>query len=147
MRSQKALWLAGLLVIPLLLAGCGLASSKKNAEAVVNRHFQAIATNGFAVAMADYAPEFFRQTKQEEWQKALSRVHDKLGAYKSHAITNWRIFTQAGSLSSGTTAILQCDVTYAKYSATERFTLFKGLAESEYRITSHNINSNGLLIE
>src|SRR3954469_5645025 len=147
MKFVKILQTAAVLLISLLLAGCDLVKSKKATEAVVNRHFQTLATNGFAVAMTDYDPVFFQNTTQADWQKALSRIHEKLGDYKSHNVTGWRAFTQAGSIGSGTTAVLQCDVTYAKYSATEVFTLFKGLTQSEYRIIGHNINSTGLLIE
>jgi hypothetical protein len=144
-HSHKTWWLAGSLLVSSLLGtaallkhdfdvGRGLASSMKACETVVNHHFQAIATNRFAAAMADYGPELFQQRKQEDWQKALSGIHHRLGAYKSHKITNSRIFTQPGS---GTTVVLQCEVRYANFSGTERFTLFKGLRESEYRIVSH----------
>ena len=130
-----------------LLAGCGFIQSKKDAEKVLARHFQTLATNGYDAALADYSSEFFRVTPKETWAKALRGTNNKLGTYQSHTITTWNVFKNAGTGGSGTTVSIQCDVTYSKYSATESFKLFKGIGDSDFKIISHKINSTGLLTE
>ena len=130
-----------------LSGGCGFTQGKKDAEAVLARHFQTIATNGFDTAMADYGATFFQKTTKEEWTKALTKLSSKLGTYQSHTVTGWRVFKNAGMTGAGTTVSLQCQVTYSKHSATESFMLFKGVSDSDYKILGHNINSTALLTE
>jgi len=130
-----------------LSGGCGFTQGKKDAEAVLARHFQTIATNGFDTAMADYGATFFQKTTKEEWTKALTKLSSKLGTYQSHTVTGWRVFKNAGLTGAGTTVSIQCQVTYSKHSATESFMLFKGVSDSDYKILGHNINSTALLTE
>ena len=130
-----------------LSGGCGFTQGKKDAEAVLTRHFQTIATNGFDTAMADYGATFFQKTTKDEWTKALTKLSGKLGSYQSHTVTGWRVFKNAGMAGAGTTVSIQCHVTYSKHSATESFMLFKGVSDSDYKILGHNINSTALLTE
>ena len=131
----------------LALAGCSFTQSKKDAEAVLTRHFQTVATNGFDTAMGDYSTQFFQKTTKDEWTKALTKLSGKLGTYQSHTVTGWRVFKKTGAIGAGTTVSLQCQVTYSKHTATESFTLFKGILDSDYQIIGHNINSTALLTE
>jgi hypothetical protein len=133
--------------VALLVGGCVFTQGKKDAEAVLTRHFQTIATNGFGLAMADYGAQFFQKTTKDEWTRALTKLSSKLGTYQSHTITNWRVFKNAGLTGAGTTVSLECQVTYSRHPATESFTLFKGVMDSEYKIVGHNINSTALLTE
>ena len=146
--STPNIFTIGLLAVAcLLLSGCGFTQGKKDAEAVLTRHFQTIATNGFDTAMTDYGTQFFQNTTKDEWTKALAGMNRKLGAYQSHTVTGWRIFKKAGTSGAGTTVSLQCQVTYSKHTATESFTLFKGVTESDYKIVGHQINSTALMTE
>jgi hypothetical protein len=133
--------------VSLLLGGCGLTQGKKDAEAVLTRHFQTITTNGFETAISDYGTQFFQKTTKDEWTKALAGMSRKLGTYQSHTVTSWRTFTKAGTSGAGTTVSLQCQVTYSKHPATESFTLFKGVGHSDYKIIGHQINSTALMTE
>jgi hypothetical protein len=138
----------GLAAITLsLLGGCGFTQGKKDAEAVLTRHFQTIATNGFDTAMSDYGAQFFQKTTKDEWAKALTKLSSKLGTYQSHNVGDWRVFKNAGTTGAGTTVSIQCQVTYSKHSATESFTMFKGVNDTDYKIIGHNINSAALLTE
>ena len=130
-----------------LLAGCGFTQGKKEAEAVIARHFQTISTNGFDAALADYGAPFFQKITKDEWTKVLTKVSSKLGTYQSYTVTSWRIFKNASTTGSGTTVTLQCEVVYSKHPATENFTVFKGVSDSDYKIVGHYINSTALLTE
>jgi hypothetical protein len=145
--SIHAFVLALLAAASLLIGGCGFTQSKKDAEAVLTRHFQTIATNGFETAVSDYGTQFFTKITEDEWKKALNKLNGKLGTYQSHTVTSWRTFRNAGGHGAGTRVTLQCQVTYSKHAATESFTLFKGVGDSEYKIIGHNINSAALLTE
>src|SRR5512133_1237662 len=136
-----------LATVSLLLCGCGLTQGKAAAEAVLARHFQTIATTGFDTAISDYGTQFFQKPTKDEWAKALAGTSRKLGTYQSHTVTGWRTFTQAGTSGAGTTVSLQCQVTYSKHSATESFTLFKGVGDSDYKIIGHQVNSTALMTE
>ncbi len=136
-----------LAVLCAVLGGCGFIQSKKDADTVLARHFQMVATNGYDAAMADYGAQFFQNTRKEEWSKTLTRLIGKLGAYQGHMTTSWRVLKNAGTFGAGTTVFLQCEVKYSKYSATESFTLFKGVTDPGYKILRHQINSDGLLKE
>jgi hypothetical protein len=131
----------------LFIGGCGFTQGKTDAEAVLTRHFQTLATNGFDTAMADYGAQFFQNTTKDEWTKALTKLDGKLGTYQSHTVTGWRVFKNASTSGAGTTVSLQCQVTYSKHTATESFTLFKSVGDSGYKIIGHNINSTALLTE
>ncbi len=131
----------------LLFGGCGFTKGKKDGEAVLTRHFQNIATNGFDTALTDYGTQFFLKTTKDEWRKALTKLSDKLGTYQSHTVTGWRVFKNVSTSGAGTTVSLQCQVTYSKHPATESFTLFKGVGDSDYKIVGHQINSTALLTE
>jgi len=130
-----------------LVGGCGFTQGKKDAEAVLARHFRAIATNGVDTAMADYDPQFFQKTTKDDWMKALTNLNSKLGRYQNHTITGWRVFKNAGTSGTGTTVSLECQVTYSKHRAKESFTLFKGMGDPDYKIIGHNITSTALLTE
>ena len=150
MKMPARLQLFGFLLLTswlLCLAGCGITKSKQDADMVLTRHFQAVSTNDLVAALNDYGSQFFQGTSKEEWRKVLSRLNAKMGAYQSHTITGWRSFTKAGSFGSGTTVTLQCQVIYARHSAKETFTLFKGLTDSGYKIIAHQIDGAALLTE
>jgi len=150
MKSSSRLGHFGLLLLvscSACLLGCGITKSKQDADNVLTRHFQAVSTNGVEAALSDYGSQFFQGTSKEEWSKVLGRLSAKMGPYQSHTITGWRSFTRAGTFGSGTTVALQCQVIYAKHSAQESFTLFKGLTDSSYKIIAHQIDGAALLTE
>lgn len=97
--------------------------------------------------MADYGPQFFQNVSKEKWIKVLTNVNRKLGKYQSYTVSNWRLNENFGTSGSGTTVVIQCQVTYSKHSDTEKFTLFKGTGESDYKIIGHYINSTDLLAD
>ncbi len=130
-----------------VLAGCGIMKAKEDADKVLTTHFQALSTNGYDAALAGYGSQFFQKTSKDDWGKSLARLTSKLGTYKSHSITGWRAFSQAGTSGAGTTVTLQCQVAYSKHSAQETFTLFKGASDAEYKIIGHHIDGAALLAE
>ncbi len=139
---SRAVWI---FVGCIILAGCGFKQSKQDAEKVLARHFQCVASNDYTGAMTDYGAPFFQKTTKDEWSKTLIKLHNQLGAYQGYTVTGWRVFKNAGTWGAGTTVSLQCQVDYSKYSATENFTLFKGTKDDDYKIRAHFINSEGLL--
>jgi hypothetical protein len=146
-KSTFRVLASGVLAGSLFLVGCGFSESKKEAEGVVSRHFQAIAAGDFEAALADYGEPFYQRIARDDWSKVLANLTEKLGAYQSHSVTTWRARKNAGTSGSGTTVSLQCEVTYSKHPATETFTLFKGAGDSDFAIVGHNINAMALLAE
>ena len=124
--------------------GCGLQTAKKSAEAVVARHFQTVATNGFDEAMADYSKDFFARTSQNKLRAKLDNVRSRLGAYEQCTVISWRVFGTASTTGSGTRVELGCQTRYAKFPAKEIFVLSKPTGDKEYKIIEHSISSKGL---
>ena len=136
-----------LLIGCVAIGGCGFTQSKQDAEKVLARHFQAVATNGYDSAIGDYGAQFFQKTTKDEWSETLARLNGKLGGFQGYSVDGWRVFKNASTSGAGTTVSLHCLVTYSRYAATESFTLFKGTSDSDYRIVGHAINSDGFLKE
>ena len=131
-----------------LLAGCGFAASKQAGEALIANHFQAIGTNGYSAALANYGAQFFSKTSPDEWTKMLEKVGSKLGQFQNYAIVNWNVHKGASTTTgSGTTVRITVNSTYSKYPAQEQFVLFKGSNDAEFKILGHHISSTGLLKE
>src|SRR5713226_4265770 len=103
-----------LLIGCVAIGGCGFTQSKQDAEKVLARHFQAVATNGYDSAMGDYGAPFFQKTTKDEWSKTLARLSGKLGAFQSYSVGGWQVFKNAGTFGAGTTVSLKCQVIYAK---------------------------------
>src|SRR6266487_5339278 len=141
----RVLTVACILVGCALLSGCGLGQARKDAEKVVARHFQTIATNGYAAAVADYGPQAFQKTTREQWIEMQPKIAAKLGTYVSHTMKLGKLQKKMGSSGSTTTVVLTCEVTYSKHSATETFTLVKGRTGRDFKIIGHSVNSAGFL--
>ena len=141
-RSMAVMLLVAASVV---LCGCGITKSKSEADATLTRHFQTISTNGFTEALSGYGGEFFQNTTKDEWSKVLARFVAKVGTYQSHTIVSWRSFSNYGGAGSGTHVSLECQVVYSKKSVQESFTLFKGVADSDYKIVGHHIDAAALL--
>ncbi|MEQ2005548.1 MAG: hypothetical protein ABMA26_02020 [Limisphaerales bacterium] len=131
----------------LALSGCGFKEAKLDAEKVVSRHFQMVSTNGFEVSLVDYGPQFFTKVKKEDWLTTMGKLSAKLGDYRSHRVTGYRVFKNTSTSGSGTSVALVCETTYTKHPAQEKFTLFRASGETEFKIVGHFISSAGLLME
>jgi hypothetical protein len=106
---------------------------------VLARHFQAMATNGFDAAMADYGESFFEKTRRKDWGRELAGLSRKLGSYQNHTILWSRVFDTTGPFGPGTTVNVQSEVRYSKHSAVETFTLFQPAGDAGYKIGGHQI--------
>lgn len=139
-RARAALFLT----VSSLLAACGAATSRKDAERALAQHYQAIAAGDYGGAMAGYDDRFFTKIPREKWAETLAKLGDKLGAYQSHRLGGWNVQQRIG-VGSGTYVNATCLVSYSKFPAEERITLFRANADGPFKILGHNINSTGLL--
>jgi len=128
------------------LAGCGASQEKAAGEKVVARHFALLASGSYDDVLAGYAPEFFGTTSREEWRSLLARVGEKLGPYRSHGVTTWRVFSGFGSM-AGTRVVLSCRVVYEKHAVDETFTLFRAGGDAPYRILGHQIQGGTFMMD
>lgn len=136
------------LLLALLVAattGCGLFSSKEDAEAVARRFYEALARKEYDRALEFYSPSFFQKTKPDEWRGALERIQTRLGDFESYRLTTWKVHTGVGTGESGTWYQLQYSVKYRRYEAMEALVLFRPSGAGEIKIVGHQINSPGLL--
>jgi len=141
---------AGFLVGCALFSGCGPGKTARDAEKVIARYFQAIATNGYTAAMADYSPLAYQEMTAEQWVEMQAKKAAKLGTYVSHAPKLFRVTSSRSRTRSGTrtTVVIICQVTYSKRSAKETFTLVRqgtyilgrGRVVSEFKIVDHNVS-------
>jgi hypothetical protein len=144
-RFARVAAVASSIVGCVLFSGCGLGKAEKDAENVVARHFQAIATNGYAEAVAEHAPQAFQKMTREQWIEKEPEFYDKLGTYVRHKTRFDRLQKTGGSSGSTTVVLLTCQVEYSKHSATEYFTLLKGPTDRDFKIVGHTFSSVAFL--
>jgi len=142
---------AGILIGCALFSGCGPGKTARDAEKVIARYFQAIATNGYTAAMAEYSPLAFQEMTAEQWVERWPKIAAKLGTYVSHAPKLFRVTRSKSGNRTRTTVVIICQVTYSKRSAKETFTLVRQetytLARgelthviSDFKIVDHNVS-------
>ncbi|SRR6266508_231642 len=136
-----------LLLCVSLPAGCGIQTSRAEAEQIVARHFESIRNRAYQSALADYDDQFFSVVPREEWARRLDQVEAKLGAFQSYAVTNWNVNSKFGTGAGGTYVTFTCNVAYAKYPAVEQMVLYRPKSGEEFKILRHGINSEGLFKE
>jgi hypothetical protein len=135
-RSSIAVLLFSVYV---LFIGCsGDKAALTQAEQVLSRHFDAIRRNDIDAAMADYAPEFFRQPKRnrDTWRASLAQ----LGKFQTYTIYDRSVGNRTDSGGPGTYVRLHCQTTYATASYQEDFELFRIVGTTNFVITRHDFD-------
>jgi len=145
---MNKIYIASVLMLLLIIgsSGCGIVSTKAHAQQVATNLFEAIRNKDFDTAMTFYAPEFFEETPVD-WMQVLKNVNAKLGDLETYKLDTWSINKFMGTTGSGTYFKAQYEVTYSRYTATEKLTLFKPDTGSEFKIIKHDIESFGLFLE
>jgi len=145
-RARRSFLAAALVAAAATLfsAGCGFVKNTQDAEKVVARHFQMLATNGVDLALADYSDDFLKKAGKEEWRRKLTRASEKLGSFENYGTLNWKVFSNFNNGGSATTVELICQVNYSKHAARETFKLLKSGDEPNFKIVDHQIQSAAL---
>ena len=131
----------GLLMLLLVLSGCGFSSSKEDAAEVMTQYFAAIQAQDFPEAMAYYAETFFKETSRETWEDQLHRYNRRLGNLESFEAVNWNVKKNVGT-NAGTYVQVIYKTTYARHQAVEKFILKK--AAAGFRIIVHRVEARGI---
>lgn len=111
------------------------------------KYFEYVKQKEFDQVLPLYSQRFFKDTSSTEWLQILKNVNAKLGDLQSYSLKTWKTESRMGTGDSGTYYILQYEVTYSRYAATETITFFKPAAGGELKILGHNINSKGLVLQ
>ena len=133
-----------LVSITLLLGGCGAGASKQAAEATAAKLYQASSQKDWDAVLELYSPEFYKKTSRQQSRDMILGVHEKLGDYTGHQLTNWNYQTYAGTGGRIQTVVLIYQVSYAKGEATETLTFVGTGDEKTLKITGHQISSPAL---
>ena len=134
-----------LLALSLLVAGCGMKASKEAAETAATELYQAWSHKDWDAVLGLYSPEFYQQTKKEQWRSSILGLHEKLGDYKSHQLKDWNYKTFYGTGGNTQTTVLIYQVQYAHGEATETLTFVGNVTEKVLKIAGHQITSPALL--
>lgn len=142
MLRRRQLLVASLLLVP-SIHGCTDYADRRDAEQVLDRHFQALAHRSYDAALNDYHDSFFSEVTRPEWRALLASVVDKLGTFQGYDV---KAFGLASRMLAGPGTYLrfQCKVTYSKHAAEETFYLFRKRGANEFKILGHQIDSDGL---
>jgi len=144
--SRTARWLAVVLWVALVAAGCGWKKAQVEAETAVARHFDAVAHHSSALVLDGYDATFFSVTPRDQWGKRLRTIEAKLGDFQSFKVVNWNVQSKVGT-DAGTYVMLTCQVSYSKYPAEERMLMFRRSDDDAFKIVKHGINSEGFMQE
>jgi hypothetical protein len=128
------------------LTGCfgDLSESQENAELTTNAVYEHIQNKDFQGVIGYYSSDFFSATTEDGFIEMLKLINEKLGDLQSWEQTSSYVSSQVGT-NSGTYVQLTYETTYSKYEAVETINLKK--YGSEFKITGHNFNSEGFLLE
>jgi len=135
-----------LIAFPLLFAGCGMSANKQAAETTAAKLYQASSQKDWDAILQLYSPEFYQKTNKEQWREMLLGIHEKLGDYKSHQLTNWNYQTYAGVGGTTRTVVLIYQVQYEKGEATETLTFIGHGDDKTLTISGHQIISPALVM-
>ena len=130
-----------LVVLLLVLSGCGISSSKDDAAEVMTRYFAAIEARDYPAAMAYYAETFFKETSRDTWEAQLQRYNRRLGNLESFEAVNWNVKKNVGA-NAGTYVQVIYKTRYARHPAVEKFILKK--AAAGFRIIVHRVEARGV---
>jgi len=117
-----------------------LKKPQKDAEAVVTAYFQALATNGYAEAVANIGPQAFQKMSREQWIQAQQDFSSKRGSYLNHKFKRRTVRLKVGTSDTTTTVTVECQVTYSKHTDTETFSLLKGPTDGDFKIVGHKLD-------
>jgi len=130
-----------LLVLLLLLSGCGFSDSRDAAANVMEQYFAAIEGQDYPAAMAFYADSFFRESSRQDWEAQLRRYNRQLGDLESHEALSWNVKKHVGA-KAGTFVRVVYKTRYSRHPALEQFILKK--TRDAYRIIAHRIQAEGV---
>lgn len=129
------------LVLLLVLSGCGVSGSKDDAAEVMTQYFAAIEARDYPAAMAYYAENFFKETSRDAWEAQLHRYNRRLGNLESFEAVNWNVKKNVG-VNAGTYVQVIYKTIYARHPAVEKFILKKVAAG--FRIVVHRVEARGV---
>ncbi len=139
-------WQAMALVMAaVVVSGCGVSEEKRQAEEVASGCFECVKQKDFEGAAAYYSPKFYQATSREKWVEMLGNINGKLGDLREYKLVGWNFKKFAGVVGSGSYWQLQYQTTYTKHPAQETLVIFRPFGGGEFKIISHNINSEGLV--
>ncbi len=136
-----------LLLLALVLAGCGAKDKETRARAAAEGYLQAVKDKDADRAMTFFAKAYFETRSPAGWKADVRLITTRLGALQSYSLKSWTWRTHLVPPDSGTHVSLQYEVKYAKHAAAEAFVVYKPFARGQYMIVGHTIASKGLTLE
>lgn len=143
---MAAIW-PSVLVVVLLLAGCGARDREAQARVVVEGYFQAVKAKDLDRAVTFFAPGYLETRSIEGLKEDLRIIAARLGDLQSYRLTAARWRTDLIPPESGTHVTLEYEVRYARHPGREIFTVHKPFGRGEYKISGYHIVSEGFLRE
>ena len=127
-----------LLLLLLLLAGCGFSDSREAAAEVMGQYFAALEAQDYPSAMEFYADAFFKDSSRETWEAQLRRYNHLLGDLKSFEAVSWNVKKNVGA-NAGTFVRVIYKTLYSRHPAVEQFILIK--EDAGFRIIAHQLDA------
>jgi ketosteroid isomerase-like protein len=140
-----------IIVLALLLTGCGFSQYKSDAGAVITKYFEAVNDGDFAAALDFYTPDFFENVSKSDMQHFLESRNNELGDMQKYWIISWRVHQMEfiGGPDKGRELIschLVIKVTYSSGSAIEKYILKRDEETGEFAISWYDDDYPGYLL-
>jgi hypothetical protein len=139
-------WAVAAVVALVLTGGCGAGDAKAAAEQVAGQYYGCLQGRDWEGAMDLCRPEFYQAVGRDKAIEFLEKVNGKLGDLQRHDLVGWRLNKRVGT-GAGTYVELSYQTTYARYPGQEVIVLYKEPGTEEFKVLSHNVNSEGLVLE
>lgn len=144
LRSRQIGAIPALLAAVVSVVSCTMQDDRRDAQRVLEHHFDALAHERYDAALSDYDPHFYEEVNRADWRSALVSVTAKIGKVEHYAITVNGLESKK-TVGPGKYLKFKCKVDYAKYTSEETFYLLRRDGAAEFRIVGHQIDSPGLL--
>ena len=136
-----------LVLVALLVAGCGAEDRQARARTAAEGYFKAVKANDLDRAIGFFAARYLETRGTVGLKQDLLIITARLGDLRSYRLTAGRAWRDFIPPESGTHVMLEYEVQYAKHPARETFTIHKPFGRGEYKILNHAIVSQGFLRE
>lgn len=119
----------------------------KPAKKVVDDFYLNVENKDYDSILTLIGEERITPELENETLTLLTAINNKLGDYEDHQIITWNERTMVGTEGSGTSFFITSNVSYAKYPATETFTIYNPSGTDRFLITNYHSTSKGFILE
>ena len=142
-KSESQAFIYFMFFLGVIISGCGFSESLNESDVVMDNFFKDRIENKHSGSERFYAESFLEKVDKKEWARIKTLVEKANGTLLSYEKTSWNINKRSNTNpdESGTFIAYTYKTTYDNGAGTETITVLKNQNNPNFRIISHNFNS------